>query len=220
MATSKGTTPARREREALCELFLEVGPDAPTLCGEWTTRDLAAHLVMRERRPDGAAGIAIKKLAGYGEKVQNSIAATEWTELVDKVRTGPPIWSPMRISAVDELANTIEFYVHHEDVRRAGAEWTVRELDDELKAALAKTAGRMAKGMTRSSKIGVVLEPTDGGPVPATPIIANKAVPSVTVRGPIGELVLFAFGRQAKSEVELLGNEDDVAAVRSASFGI
>ena len=37
---------------ALCDLFEEVGPDAPTLCGDWTTRDLAAHLVMRERRPD------------------------------------------------------------------------------------------------------------------------------------------------------------------------
>jgi len=186
MANSNGTTPARRERAALCDLFLEVGPDAPTLCGDWTTRDLAAHLVMRERRPDGAAGIGIKKLAAYGQKVQNSIAETDWTELVDKVRTGPPIWSPVRISAIDVLANTIEFFVHHEDVRRTGEEWTVRELDVELNAALVKTAGRMAKGMTRSSKVGVVLEPTDGGPVPGTPIIANKAIPSVTVRGPIG----------------------------------
>jgi hypothetical protein len=65
-----------------------------------------------------------------------------------------------------------------------------------------------------------VLEPTDGGSVPPTPIIANKTVPSVTVRGPIGELVLFAFGRQGKSAVELLGNDDDVSAVLTASFGI
>ena len=65
--------------------------------------------------------------------------------------------------------------------------------------------------MTRSSKVGVVLEPTDGGSVPATPIIANKAMPSVTVRGPIGELVLFVYGRQDKTDVELLGNDDDIA---------
>ena len=204
----------------LCDLFLEVGPDAPTLCGEWTTRDLAAHLVMRERRPDGAAGIGIKKLAAYGQKVQDSIAATEWTELVEKVRTGPPKWFPTRIPALDALANTVEFFVHHEDVRRAGDEWTSRELPDDLNAALTKMASKMSRPMARSSKVGVVLEPTDGGSVPATPIIANKAIPSVTVRGPIGELVLFIYGRQGKSDVELLGNDDDIAAVRSASFGI
>jgi uncharacterized protein (TIGR03085 family) len=220
MAKNTGTTPARRERESLSDLFAEIGPDAPTLCGDWTTRDLAAHLVMRERRPDGAAGIAIGKLASYGEKVQNSIAATEWTELVSKVRSGPPRWSPTSISAIDALANTVEFYVHHEDVRRAGDEWTARELDDDLNAALVKVVSRMARPLTRSSKVGVVLEPTDGGSVPTTPIIANKGVPSVTVRGPIGELVLFVYGRQAKADVELLGNDDDVAAVTTASFGI
>jgi len=214
------STPARRERELLCDLFLEVGPDMPTLCGEWTTRDLAAHLVMRERRPDGAAGIGIKRLAAYGQKVQDSIAATEWTELVEKVRSGPPAWSPVRIAAIDALANTVEFYVHHEDVRRAGDVWTARELDDDLNAALVKVVSKMSKPLTRSSKVGVVLEPTDGGSVPSTPIIANKALPSVTVRGPLGELVLFVYGRQNKVEVELLGNDDDIARVVAASFGI
>jgi uncharacterized protein (TIGR03085 family) len=220
MAKTTGRTPARREREALSDLFLEVGPDAPTLCGAWTTRDLAAHLVMRERRPDGAAGIAIGKLASYGEKVQSSIAETEWTELVAKVRSGPPWWFPTSIPAVDALANTVEFYVHHEDVRRAGDEWTARDLDDDLNAALVRVVSRMARPLTRSSKVGVVLEPTDGGSVPATPILANKAMPSVTVRGPIGELVLFIYGRQDQTEVELLGNDDDIALVKTASFGI
>lgn len=213
-------TPARREREALCDLFLEVGPDAPTLCGGWTTRDLAAHLVMRERRPDGAAGIAIGKLAAYAETVQNTIAATEWGALVEKVRSGPPMWSPTRLSAIDALVNTVEFYVHHEDVRRAGDEWVARQLDDDLNAALLKSVSRMSKAFTRKSKVGVVLEPTDGGSIPTTPIIANKAMPSVTVRGPVGELVLFVFGRQAKSDVELLGNDTDVATVTAASFGL
>jgi hypothetical protein len=30
----------------LCDLFEELGPDAPTLLGAWTTRDLAAHVVL------------------------------------------------------------------------------------------------------------------------------------------------------------------------------
>ena len=37
-----------RERMGLCDLFVELGPDAPTLCEGWTTADLAAHLVLRE----------------------------------------------------------------------------------------------------------------------------------------------------------------------------
>jgi hypothetical protein len=37
------------ERTQLADLFDELGPDAATLLEPWTVRDLAAHLVMRER---------------------------------------------------------------------------------------------------------------------------------------------------------------------------
>ena len=46
-----------RERSELCDLFLAVGPEAPTLCDGWTTLDLAAHLVVREHDP--RSGFAI-----------------------------------------------------------------------------------------------------------------------------------------------------------------
>ena len=55
---------ARPEREALCDLLTDLGPEAPTLCAGWRTRDLAAHLVLRERRPDAAPGILLPLLAG------------------------------------------------------------------------------------------------------------------------------------------------------------
>ena len=82
-------SPAAVERASLCDLFLEVGPDAPTLCGDWTTRDLAAHLVVRERRPDAAAGIVCRSVAGYSEKVRVAETERPWTELVERVRSGP-----------------------------------------------------------------------------------------------------------------------------------
>ena len=91
---SSEPNPAQLERAALSDLFVEVGPDAPTLCDGWSTRDLAAHLVMRERRPDGALGIVVSKAAGHADKVQAQIAAQPWDELVDQVRNGPPRWSP------------------------------------------------------------------------------------------------------------------------------
>ncbi len=208
--------PARRERAELCELFLELGPDQPTLCGDWTTRDLAAHLVVRERRPDAAIGIIVSKAAGYTDKVQAGVAETEWTDLVDTVRSGPPIWSPTRIGKIDELANTVEFFVHLEDVRRAQPTWSPRELDDDLTDALYGVLTKMAKRLVSSSPVGIVLEPDDDH----EPIIAKQAEPSVTVRGSVGELVMFVYGRQDHSTAELFGDDESVAAARAASFGI
>ena len=208
--------PAQRERSALCDLFTEVGPDAPTLSGDWTTRDLAAHLVVRERRPDAAIGILVSKAAGYTDKVQSGVADGDWDELVETVRSGPPIWSPTRIEAVDKATNTVEFFVHHEDVRRATEGWEPRELDDDLTDALYSMLGKMGKRLVSSSPVGIVVEPSDDH----EPIVLKQAEPSVTVRGEVGELVLFVFGRQAHSAVEVFGDDESVAAVNDASFGI
>jgi uncharacterized protein (TIGR03085 family) len=213
---SSDTIPARRERAALCDLFLDVGPDQPTLCGGWTTRDLAAHLVVRERRPDAAIGIVVSKAAGYTDKVQAGVATAEWSKLVDTVRSGPPIWSPTRIGKIDELANTVEFFVHLEDVRRAQPTWEPRDLDADLIDTLYGVLEKMAKRLARSSPVGIVLEPDDDH----QPVVAKQAEPSVTVRGPVGELVMFVYGRQAHSKVEMFGDDESIAAANAASFGI
>ncbi len=210
------TIPARRERAELCELFLELGPDQPTLCGDWSTRDLAAHLVVRERRPDAAIGIVVSKLAAYTDKVQAGVADDDWGDLVDTVRSGPPFWSPARIAKVDELTNTVEFFVHHEDVRRAQTAWEPRDLDTDLTDALYGVLATMAKRLVKGSPVGIVLEPDDSH----GPVIAKQAEPSVTVRGAVGELVMFVYGRQAHSKVELFGDDESVAAVNAAGFGI
>lgn len=209
-------SPARRERSELCDLFGELGPDEPTLCGDWTTRDLAAHLVVRERRPDAAIGILVSKAAGYTDKVQAGVADGDWADLVDTVRSGPPIWSPTRIGKIDELANTVEFFVHLEDVRRAQPTWEPRELDTDLATMLYKVLGTMAKRLVKGAPAGIVLEPAGDH----APIVAKQGQPSVTVRGPVGELVMFVYGRQAHSRVDVLGDEVDAAAVHAAEFGI
>ena len=81
---------ARVEREALCDLFVAVGPDVPTLCVPWTTRDLAAHLILREHRPDAAGGILISALSGYTSKVQREIARRPWEDLIKTAAPGRP----------------------------------------------------------------------------------------------------------------------------------
>ena len=208
-------TAATAERHRLADTFLRVGPDAPTLCHPWTTRDLAAHLVVRERRPDAALGILAKPFAKYTDKVQAKVAEGDWDGLVELVRSGPPAWAPSRLEAVDRAMNTAEFFVHHEDVLRATDGWAPRQLDPELTFDLAG-ALRRAKLLVRKSPVGVVLAPTDGG----TRITAKAAERSVTVSGPVGELVLWAFGRQHHAVVDYDGPADAIDTVSTAAFGL
>ena len=86
---------ARAERGQLAELLRQLGPDAPTLCGDWTTADLAAHLVVRDRRRDSGPGLLVPALAGWTETVRRgALASRGYQELVDKVAQ-PPWWSPV-----------------------------------------------------------------------------------------------------------------------------
>jgi uncharacterized protein (TIGR03085 family) len=208
------STPASRERERFADELLIIGPDADTLCEGWTTRDLAAHVIVRDRRPDAAAGVVVSALSGYTEKVQNGVAAKDWDRIVEQVRQAP-VWSPTRIDRVDRLINTTEFFVHLEDVRRAQPGWEPRDLEPELVDDLASALGRVAKPFTRRSPVGITLVPDDG-----ETIVAKRAEPMVTVSGPIPELVLFVFGRQDHARVELTGSADAAEQARTASFGI
>lgn len=205
---------AQIERQELCNLFEKVGPDAPTLCEGWTARDLAAHLVVRERRPDAALGILAAPLGRHGEAVRREYAAKDWAELVGLVRTGPPKLSVFGMPAADRLANTMEYYIHHEDVRRPnGGE--PRDLHEELSAQLWDVTRRMSRLTMRHAPCGVTLRTTDGRTA-----VANSSTPRVGVRGDVGELALFAYGRQRAAQVELLGDDSDVASLLDADLGI
>ncbi|CAM05083.1 uncharacterized protein (TIGR03085 family) [Saccharopolyspora erythraea NRRL 2338] len=198
---------ASDERQQLCELFDRVGPDAPTLCEGWTTRDLAVHLVVRERRPDAVAGRLLQRLADRRERIESEIGDRPWPELVDMVRQGPPKWNPLGLSAVDETVNSAEFYVHHEDVRRAQPGWEPRPSDPARDEALWKALSRTAKVFYGRSPVGVVLRRPDG-----TEIAARRGPRTVRINGETGELLLHAFGRK-QVRVTFDGNEADVLAV-------
>src|ERR1700729_2790321 len=119
---------ARDERVALCALLADVGPDQPTLCAGWQTADLAAHLVLREHRPDAAAGLMGGPLARHTARAQHKLSGrTPYPMLVETIRTGPPRFSIFGIPGVDAKANFAEYFVHHEDVRRGQQDWQPRE---------------------------------------------------------------------------------------------
>lgn len=208
-------TPATAERRRFAEELIAVGPDAPTLCTGWSTRDLAAHVLLRDRRPDAMPGVLISALSGYTEKVQRRIATRDWADLVADVRDGAPL-SPTRFGPVDRLVNTTEFFVHLEDVRRAQPGWEPRELPADLVDDLDAALRRSAKLFARKAPAGITLAPNDG----REPIVANDSSPMVTVAGPVGELVLWIFGRQAHARIGYTGPDDAVEQLRTASFGI
>lgn len=209
------STHAKRERLLLADLLESAGPAAPTLCEGWTTRDLAAHIVVRERRPDAAAGLLIKPLATRLARVQAEFAEKPYEELLQLFRTGPPRTSPFALKQVDEAANSLEFYIHGEDVRRAQPQWTPRELDPVFADVLWARIERVARVFGRRSPVGLVLRRPDGRTV-----VAHRGVPVVTVTGEPGELALFLYGRQNAARVELDGDKEAVAAVQEAKLGI
>ncbi|MFC7258356.1 TIGR03085 family metal-binding protein [Streptomyces lutosisoli] len=200
------STHAKRERLLLADLLEAVGPDAPTLCEGWNTRDLAAHVVVRERRADAAGGLLIKQLVPRLERVMAEFADKPYEELIQLIRTGPPRFSPFSLKQIDEASNTTEFYVHTEDVRRAQPDWTPRELDPVFQDALWSLLDRTARLTGRGAPTGLVLRRPNGQTT-----VAHKGTPVVTVTGEPSELLLFAYGRQKVADVELEGDKDAIA---------
>lgn len=211
------TAYAQSERAGLCDTFLQVGPDAPTLSGAWRTRDLAAHLVLREHRPDAAMGIFIPPLARRTQRLQDNLAAKDWATLVDKIRSGPPRWSPMSIGRVDEAANLAEFFIHHEDVLRAQPGFTVRSYDDGLQRAIFGLIPRIAVLTTRSARVGLVADcPGFGRRSIHRPKDAHGYV---VLTGAPSELLLTIYGRSAVATVEIDGAATDLEEFEPSELG-
>ena len=209
---------AAAERSALCDTFLEVGPDAPTLCSPWLTRDLAAHLVLREHRPDLVVTAHLPVVGDRLEREQRELATrVDWPELVERVRSGPPAWHPTQIGAVDEAVNTLEFFIHHEDVLRAGDRPTVRELSEQTAHGVWTALKRTAKLLFRKVDAGLVLAAPGYGRIA---VRAPSRRGSVTVTAAPGELALLGFGRAEHAHYDARGSKAAVGALASAPLGI
>ena len=182
----------QRERQALSDLLAELGPNAPTLCEGWQSADLAAHLVLREHRPDAGPGMLTRRppFGPWTDQLTRRLRdSTPWEELVQKVRSGPPAL----LRPLDPQINTVEFFVHHEDLRRAEPSWEPRELspdDEDLLWARLRTLARFARRRPSG------LEPAGRAPL-------ELGGPGPVVKGPVGEMVLWLMGRETAAQVEL-----------------
>lgn len=190
------------ERRHLAALLRRVGPEAPTLCEGWVTRDLAVHLIERDSRPDVLAGTSLPKIPFLSKRAKNAdtaLRAQDWSELVSQVEK-PSMLSPARLGPVDKRINTAEFFVHHEDVRRAQDTWHRRQLLQEEENDLWGTLKLMGKPLLRSQDDSVLLVANGYGS-----ISGGRAKTSAVriVRGTPSELLLWAFGRREQAEVAI-----------------
>lgn len=204
------------ERAALADALRRVGPDAPTLCEGWTARDLAAHLVARERRADSGPGLVLGPFSGWTERVRRQYTRKDYAELVRLVESGPPLLSPFSLPGADAAANFVEHFVHCEDVLRAQPGWTTpRELPAKMQDALWKIVGPRGRLFFRKARVGVVLATPDG----RRHTVVDKQ-PSVTLTGAPGELVLYAYGRKKHAKVTIEGDPGAVATFEGTPLGV
>lgn len=213
-------THARDERGALCDLLDSLGPDAATLCEGWRTTDLTAHLVLREHRPDAALGMLGGPLARHTDTVQQALRArNSYPALVRMVRSGPPRLSLFAIPGMDERVNFAEYFVHHEDVRRAQPGWQARDLGTAFSDALWRQLSR-ARLLLRKVPVGIEFARDDRPGPQAVRMMVRPKTPVVTVIGAPAELMLWTYGRTSVAQVRLEGAQADLTALTQARWKV
>ena len=206
------TSAADVERAALADLLDDLGPDAPTLCEGWTTRDLAAHLVLRDRAPKAWAGMVVPPLSGVADRAMAEAAERPYGELVELIRGGAPAWSPMGLPVLKDAVNLLEYVIHHEDVRRAQRGWGPRAVPCSLADPVWTAIRLVARPAFRRARDGVRLRRAGTD----STVTGRGGSPAVTVVGDPVELALFLSGRKSAARVELHGDPAAVARLEAA----
>jgi uncharacterized protein (TIGR03085 family) len=204
----------RAERAAFARTLLATAPDAATLCVGWTAADLAAHVVVRERRLDADLSLLIRtdRLRRWTDRVRGRERDRRpYRQLVE--RLARPSWPLRLLPFVDDLVNDVELAVHHEDVRRGGQAWEARPIDTALDARLWRKLTRFAPLAFRGDRsLRVELVTPDGR---RAAIHASAQGPTVRLTGPTMELLLYAYGRRRAALVEVSGGAEALERLRA-----
>jgi uncharacterized protein (TIGR03085 family) len=212
VVVGRGPNVSEIERALMVDTFRAVGPDAPTLSGDWTSHHLVAHLVLRESNPVGAIKAAVPKIGD--DVVDELVSGTAYEDLVEQFRDGPPALSFFRMPGNDRRLNAIEHFIHHEDLRRAQPSWTRRELPRWAQTQLWAPLRWFAKGIVRQAPVAVTLRRRDA----SDQSVARKGDDPVVVSGLPSELCLYIYGRQQVADCDLEGDPESVARLRRKPF--
>jgi uncharacterized protein (TIGR03085 family) len=203
----------RKERQALCASALRAGAEAPTLCEGWDVKDLVCHLLLRENSLVAAAGIAVPAFAGLTEKEMKRLRKKPFEKLVRQLRTHRLTF--FALPPVDAAFNTLEYFVHHEDIRRAQRGWRRRHLSTDYADVLWKVLRAQGPALVRSTGVPVVVRRTDTGET--STLLPGRS--PVELNGPVSELVVYLHGRDQVRELAFAGPAEKVARVRRSDLG-
>jgi len=207
------------ERTALLRTLRDVGPDAPTLCSDWTASDLAAHLVASERYgglpmvaayelrsvlPASLVRRGMRSLQTIGDRELRKAKAAGWDGLLGRLAFGPP--AAYRLAMIAPI-RLVEEWVHHEDILRANASplrTSSPQLDEALwQAGLLLT--KFAEFLPGREGLEIVLP--DG----RSRRLGDKC--RVRLEGAPGEVLLFLAGRTTATHVTITGDDEAIKAL-------
>lgn len=208
----------KNQRAELCDALDSVRPSAPTMCAGWTAHHLAAHVWVRENDTWAVAGA---HLAGRPARVEQLMAEVmaqrPYPDLVAAVRRGPTGPSPFRLPGMEALANTIEFFVHCEDVRRGSGNNTPREPDPGLEELCWRRLPTMGRIFLRRARVAVWLE---RDVPPGEPVRIGHGPDIVHLLGRPSELLLYLFGRRSGANVKVIGEPVAISVLEQAQLGL
>jgi uncharacterized protein (TIGR03085 family) len=208
-----GSSIVRAERAAFARTLLATPPDAPTLCEGWSAADLAAHVVVRERRLDADLSLLIRTepLRRWTDRVRDRERDRRPYPVLVR-RLARPSWPLRLLPFVDDLINDVELAVHHEDVRRGRASREPRALDPVLEARLWRKLVRFAPVAFRGDRgLRIELVTLDGRHA----TVHGTARPTARILGPTMELLLYAYGRRRAALVEIEGDDAAIGRLRA-----
>lgn len=207
-----------QERLALCGLLEELGPEAPTLIEGWTAKDLAAHLVLRDRDPVAGPCLVLPgPFQGIAERRRATLAQRNSFEgLVGRIRSGPPPGF-FRLGWVRSVPSLNEYFVHHEDLRRANGLGPRDTLTPALDVALWGNV-LLAGGYLSRRVHGAGLEVAWAGTEKMHTV--RRREPHARLSGAPGEILLYLFGRARAAETTLTGSREAVGVIERTHFGM
>lgn len=226
-----------RQRKILIDLLSTLSPvqwAAESLCTGWDTKDLVAHLIVRERNPFAAIGLVMPRFKGVHDRAMARMASRPIPELLTTLAAGPPLWAKVGQVHIGED------WIHTQDIIRgqAGSIDPDRELTPDsgnghptLVLALTKACDRFAPFVLRNVEGPFRVLLTDGQLWRRTWLVrphnrlaipaANASInPDVTVTGEVGEILLFLTGRGHHARVTVSGQPEAIRTLTTNLGGI
>jgi uncharacterized protein (TIGR03085 family) len=128
----------------------------------------------------------------------------------------------------DELANALEFFIHHEDVRRGAPGWAPRVLDTGEQKAIWNAVRFTARIGLRRLHLPVLLRAPGFGEVQVggsssvrSRVVAGRSDgPQATLTAEPSELAMFVSGRQRAAKVDIDAPPETAEALRTAKLNM